>query len=900
MELLLGCIILFVIASAVMVWINRGRMDYFEAELYDLQAEIKKIKSQLPNIITGYTDKKIDVTRDSLSAPAEIKPLAVKPSVKVAAKEVNDFAESYVKFNEPKKKPEIEKKEEFSFEKQFGARLPVWIGGIALALAGFFMVKYSIETGLLTEKVRVVLGSVFGVALLYAGNLVYNKKDFANGTRISQALSGAGIADLYVCIFSATNLYHLIPPLAGFAGMAVITILAVILSLRHGAPIAALGMIGGFLTPALIRTNEPNIPLLFIYLFFVFSGLFAVIRKEKWWLLGLVSVGLAFLWVLTLLFGGYFRPDYALWFGLFLLGITAVTAISSNDYDSKSLKSDEMNKLSLMNYITMGVATVMMGAVAVKSNFGALEWGMFGLISAGGIILAYFRSNLYGFAPWLSLGVSVVMLLFWQTGEKDVLAITIISFAVLYSFSGYFFMWRSEKPALWAGIAGSASIVYYLIAYYKLDYSLRNFTNENPESLVNGMHLWGLIAIMLSVVSVNIVREISSRFSGDEKSRQKLLAIFAVTTTAFLSLAFTIELDREFLSVAFAAQLLAISWVNTRVDITALRKIAAVVACIFGLLLVPQIILLIQITVYSLVEAKLYAHSSVPIIDWPLFQLGVPAIMFVGSSILLRKQRDSKLVRIFEVSAIALVAVMGYYLTRHAFHIDENVLFVKAGFAERGVITNILFLYGLACFWIGRKYNRSAVSVSAMAISMIALFRITYFDLLFSNPLWSHVGVGEMPILNSLILPYGISIAWIYFVNQELEFMGRKSFTRFIKPFMLVLAFTFVSMNVRQVYHGEYLDSGVTSNAEIYSYSAAWLVMGVILLFAGTLKNNSMVRIASLCVMILTVGKVFLYDASELTGLYRVFSFLGLGLSLLALSYFYTRFVFSDKNTARN
>jgi uncharacterized membrane protein len=53
-----------------------------------------------------------------------------------------------------------------------------------------------------------------------------------------------------------------------------------------------------------------------------------------------------------------------------------------------------------------------------------------------------------------------------------------------------------------------------------------------------------------------------------------------------------------------------------------------------------------------------------------------------------------------------------------------------------------------------------------------------------------------------------------------------------------------------------------------------------------------MLRFASLAVMLATVSKVFLIDAGNLTGLYRVFSFLGLGLSLLGLSYFYSRFVF--------
>ena len=47
--------------------------------------------------------------------------------------------------------------------------------------------------------------------------------------------------------------------------------------------------------------------------------------------------------------------------------------------------------------------------------------------------------------------------------------------------------------------------------------------------------------------------------------------------------------------------------------------------------------------------------------------------------------------------------------------------------------------------------------------------------------------------------------------------------------------------------------------------------------------------------MVLTVGKVFLFDASELDGLYRVASFFGLGLSLIGLSWFYSRFVFGGR-----
>jgi uncharacterized membrane protein len=44
--------------------------------------------------------------------------------------------------------------------------------------------------------------------------------------------------------------------------------------------------------------------------------------------------------------------------------------------------------------------------------------------------------------------------------------------------------------------------------------------------------------------------------------------------------------------------------------------------------------------------------------------------------------------------------------------------------------------------------------------------------------------------------------------------------------------------------------------------------------------------------MALAVGKVFLVDTARLEGLYRVFSLLGLGVTLMLLAYLYQRFVF--------
>lgn len=870
----------FLIALALfLAWLQREHIN-------ELRKEIELLRSQVLWLMSFAHKKEVDTSKE------EPKSEPVYPSIytKELAGKFDQIEQTKTVFETV---AHSQQKTRINFEQQFGARLPVWIGGIALALAGFYMVRYSIEVGLLSPTVRLVLGVIFGVGLLVAANWIRNKGDINNVKRIAQALSGAGLADLYVCLFAATNLYHLIPPIMGFALMAIVTTIAVILSLRHGAPIALLGLIGGFLTPALVGSTEPNTPLLFIYLYVVLTGLFVVIRRHNWWLLGILTIVGAFLWVGLWMVSSFSLGD-GIWMELFLLAVSATVVMQSKQVNKSSNTdvTDTFKLSSVLNYLTLGGASILMAIVVAKSDFGLIEWGMYGLLAVGSMVLAYFKPKIYGFVPWVSMAINAVMLFIWDITVPSTFAITTFVFAMLYCTGGYYLFWRSRYSTLWGGLASATSLSYYLLAYYRLHFNLMAY---RTESWITNLPIWGMLALLLFLISMLLTKEILDRFEGDKARKERLLAIFAVTATTFLSVGLTIELKREFLSVAFAAQVLVISWINNRVDIKALRYIAGILLCVFGFLLIPQILLLAQLTAYSLIEAQSHLQDSVPIVSWPIFQLGLPALMFAGSSVLLRMQKEDQFVRSLEIVAVMLIGIMGYYLTRHAFHIDENVLFVKAKFIERSVITNIFFVYGLGCLWMGRRFERSAISLSGLVLVGVALFRIGYFDLLIYNPFWSHQLVGALPLFNGLLLSYGLPILWLMQANKELHALGKSNYVVYTSTALLILVFVLVSLNVRQFFHGEYLDTNTISNAEIYTYSVVWLLLGVILLIFGTVRKNKMIRIASLSVMVLTIGKVFLYDASELTGLYRVFSFLGLGLSLMILSWFYTRFVFGAR-----
>lgn len=896
---LLGGLILI---SLVLPWVNRGDLNSLRQEVQQLHQQINDLLNQISKKAVSPAEEPIvPIPREATeattpaemaTAPATADWLAQQTEIPENSNAVPSTSQTVIQ-----KQVVLPKKTKFKidFEQQFGARLPVWVGAIALALAGFFLVKYSIQAGLLTEKVRVIVGIVFGISLMIAAHFIANKSTMANGMRIAQALSGAGIADLYLCIFAATNLYHLLPSLIGFLGMAIITAIAVILSLRHGMPIALLGLIGGLLTPALIHSQSPSAFLLFIYLYMVMLGLFIIIKKRQWWFLAFPLLIGAMLWVIFWLFFCYVPGD-SLWLGLFLVAVSATYIVTSKQqFDQNNQDATKHFKQSvLLNYLTLGSAAVMMGIVGFKGGFGVQEWSLFGLLAAGGIIMAYFNQKLYGFVPWLLMIVNAVMLLSWNNPVALNFMTTTMIFALMYSCSGYYCLWRAVNPVSWAGLAGVSSVLYFLIAYYQLNKtSLFILTFSHPWQ-------WGSIALLLSVTAVIIIWQMLNHFNEDKKIKQTLLAIMVLTAVAFFSIGIMILLRENMLPVAFATQVLAISWINTKVDINALRPVSGLLTVVFIVLLVPQLLSFIGLILNSLDTQGATVNPFPVIAASPLLQLGVPAMMFGYASWIFRVQQDDKLIKYLEVIAVILLSLMGYCLIRNAFHQSNNWFPMVSGFTERGVITNMFFFIALVSILISNRFARPILTFCGVILLCVGSYRIFYFDILMLNPLWSHQFVGKLPLLNALILPYGLPLLWCYVTNKQLQVSYKDKFIISCNSLCLMLLFVWVSLNVRQFFQGGYLDSDVATSAEIYCYSVVWLLLGIGLLVTGTLHHDKTIRIASLLVMILIVGKVFLYDAAALTGLYRVFSFLLLGLILMGLSWFYSRFVFIDKSTVKD
>jgi uncharacterized membrane protein len=72
--------------------------------------------------------------------------------------------------------------------------------------------------------------------------------------------------------------------------------------------------------------------------------------------------------------------------------------------------------------------------------------------------------------------------------------------------------------------------------------------------------------------------------------------------------------------------------------------------------------------------------------------------------------------------------------------------------------------------------------------------------------------------------------------------------------------------------------------------SGVWLLYSIVLMVLGIARRMQSLRLAAIILYGITILKIFLYDLSDLDTLYRIFSFIGLGLILLGSSYLYQRY----------
>ncbi|GAA4010116.1 hypothetical protein GCM10022280_04120 [Sphingomonas swuensis] len=839
-----------------------------------------------------------------------------------------------------------------SFEELFGRKLPIWGGGITLAVAGFLIVKYSIDAGLFSPGLRVIAGLLFGLALVAGAEWARRREDFVQDERVAQALAGAGIASLYGAVLVAANVYQLIGPGLAMVGMAAVTALALALATRFGSPSALLGLAGGLAAPALIGSAEPNVPLLMVYLALAVGGLTAVSRRQRWAWLGIGALLGGFGWSLVLLLTGALDTVSTLALGLFVLLLGLVLP-------GMALADGNRGRLRL---VAAAIAAVQIAALVATGGFTPLNWGLFALLAAAVQWLRRHEPEL-ALLPPLALTVGLLLAFAWPEPSALALALVAAGGLLIFGLPAARRLWTAGGGLVEAGQLAALGLALPLLWHWQ---QASNPWDAHPPSGLLGLlagaalaalawlgwsrperqgdsrfallcstsaaclglaaaDLLPLWAVAIGVAAIAAAVLEVRRQSADPRLEQVAWAFLFLASLALVPGPFETQLNRamgsdiglglqgllRWLAVAAAAALFA--W---RASELPLRKVAqgtSLLLAYVGLaqlwpadwlpLLPPLLLLAALLLGRKLRIALLPALASAALLIlgwalWPLASWAIPAggalfgdpllasdlpvagealwrLVLPGAALLLVRHRA------FRILGGTLVLVGAHSLFKQLFGLASLADFEARGLAERLVWDGLLLAIA-ALAWRWREARWAALPLIGAAAAHHLLF-----TLLLHNPLWASQHVGSIPLFNLLLPMYLVPAAALFLADRrglvpaQWRVVGHGAQ-------MLLVSLLLLSL-LRQAFVGTLLTVPGLSQSEDIARSITAIALAIGFLLWGIRTGERSWRVGSLVLMIGAVAKVFLLDASGLTGLVRIASFVALGLSLIGIGWLYSR-----------
>lgn len=151
---------------------------------------------------------------------------------------------------------------EESLESRIGARWLNRIGVAALVIGASYFVIYAFDNNWIGETGRVAIMLMVGI-----GVVLWSERIRARGyNAFSLSLKAVGIGFLYLSLWAAFQLYHLVPAPVAFLAMLAVTASTGVLAVRQNAQLlAAFALAGGFATPLLLSTGQNRPIELFTY-----------------------------------------------------------------------------------------------------------------------------------------------------------------------------------------------------------------------------------------------------------------------------------------------------------------------------------------------------------------------------------------------------------------------------------------------------------------------------------------------------------------------------------------------------------------------------------------------------------------------------------------------------------
>lgn len=762
------------------------------------------------------------------------------------------------------------------------------VAAVSLALAGVFLVQYGVERGLLTPVMRVAGAVMLGLALVAAGEFLRRRggeRPDSTFVYLPSTFSGAGLVTLFAATVGARQLYDLIGPGAALGVLVGVAFAAVALGWLYGAFLTAIGLVGAALAPFVVGgTGNPPEFLFYHFALVLVAGLLIDAARRWAWVSALALFAGHAGAFLTFFLGA--RVEHYLLF--LMIASAAAIALSEPRWMPRHrgptaivgslMRSGSAPRPAVPVRIAAGgfAASVLGVVVAAAGTHDALEvWlaiaalaGLFAMVTIwcrdapaladlaflppAGVALVLADQLGHGeFAARLSATAERPP----ETGppwDASVLA----ALGIAASLAAFWRAAQSREWRIWWS-AGAAALAPALLIGIEVGF--------HPAQGL-GAPRWALHAIAVALVMTVLSERAARADAGTGPAAMRRAAFFAIAAITMISFATMIVLTGTALTLALAVMIAAAAALDRRFDMPDLGWLVYLGAAVVVWRLV--------------VDPGLPWAARAPLGEVMLAYGGSVALLAATRWAILRDERvQVRLVA--ESAAFAMAAVWASVLVHRLLGGGIESHYGAALVATIWLILAAVKLYRLQIAgpdWLYRARLWLAGLFGALgAVALVAA------NTLF-NPLLT---VGERvvgpPVLDSLAVAY-LAPALPNFLAARFAHLDPR-LRRALAGVGSALVAAWVGLEIRRLWQGPELWHPGASAGEIASYTLAMIVASVGTLIAAFARRSAVLRRLGVAGTALTIAKVFLVDTAGLTGLLRVASFLGLGLSLAGLAW---------------
>lgn len=696
-----------------------------------------------------------------------------------------------------------------SIEEVLAGKVFIWIGAIALVLTGTFLLKIGFSEGIVTREMCVVSASLLGLTMWGAGEWMRCRVIL-----IAQALCGASVAVLYGSIIAADH-YRLLGSgfsLFGFEVgiafglMAIVTIAAVVMSLRHGPAVAILGMLGGFMMPPFLTSDTSPTLGMVLYLIVIEVGVLTVTGKRGWFGISLMTLIFSALWSLGYTLIGD-TPQERTLTAFLVLGTAGAYLLHTAGIHRDPAATHSMRKRAIGLSVAATCSAIgIVALLVVQGNYTPRDLSTLGLVALGTLVLARLDARQLAM-PFVAMGLSALVLFSnavssLPSSPSTTFMATVAGFGALFTLGGYACMWGIPHRRAFAAMSAIAGPAFYSIILFASHEAIGLRDAWWPTTL-------GLAgAYTLATLAMLWRRKAEHDWS---------IAWFSVLSFVLLATTLGQALDHPYFAVSLALLSAIAALIDLKLFIRPLQLVGATTAFVSAsLLVVPG-------------PFDLTIHGGA-VFNTLLPMYLLPAIAFGIIAWASGRAGSSATARNLIWLSIGTIGAMLLVHTRQVYHPTD---WTATSFAlyEWTSYATVLMLASFVSHWVGhRRRSEPILSATRCMVGTGAVLGL-FGGIAPGNPLFHDNVGGGLECSISLLALYIMPATLMWLWSRRTTIQTRTQLANMLRVMSITLIALFIGLQVRNGFAPDALHTRPITMFECASYGLAWILFGTALHF---------------------------------------------------------------------